>query len=207
MKDYTEKRLTVVTAILTKEKAGDILAAAVPPQLTTQVLTNARGTLYRNRWYHKLRPVISPEKTILETLVPESLSHALINNLSDAAALHDSGTGIVYSVHCEKALFQNADIVFPDIPKKGLEPLHYKHRLYAIHCITQKGKAENVSHAAIRAGAHGPIVSYGQGRGIRERMGLIRIAISPEKELIQVVVDHYNTEPVLEAMIRERLTN
>ena len=34
-------------------------------------------------------------------------------------------------------------------------------------------------------------------------MGLLRIAISPEKELIRVVVDSYDTEPVFESMVTE----
>ena len=54
----------------------------------------------------------------------------------------------------------------------------------------------------MKEGAPGPTVVFGQGRGIRDRMGLLRIAISPEKELIRVVVDNYDVEPVFDAMVK-----
>lgn len=55
----------------------------------------------------------------------------------------------------------------------------------------------------MRAGSPGPTIAFGQGLGIRDKLGLLRIAISPEKELIRVVVDSFDAEEIFNAMVEE----
>ena len=194
---------SLVTAILPKDSANDILKKVIPGNIHTDIIINARGTLYRDKWYQKFTPSVSPEQTVLEMLVPENYAASLMDNISIAGNLHDSGNGAVYSVKCEKALFlKNMDFGFP-VEKMSNETVQYKNNLTGIFCIIQKNMAEGVATAAIRAGSAGPTVVFGQGCGVRDKIGILRIAISPEKELIRVVVDHYDTEPVFEAMVKE----
>ena len=57
-----------------------------------------------------------------------------------------------------------------------------------ITCIVQKGAARDVVRAATQAGAQGATVHYARGSGVRERLGLLGLAVEAEKEIVQIIV-------------------
>ena len=68
-----------------------------------------------------------------------------------------------------------------------------------ITCVIQKDLAEPVLEAAKNAGAQGATISYAQGTGVRERMGLMGVTIDEQKEIIRIIVSH-ESELVFETM-------
>ena len=75
--------------------------------------------------------------------------------------------------------------------------------LKMIIAIVQRGKADNVVGAAIKAGAPAATVFFGRGQGMRERLGPLGVAIQPEKEIIFIIIEEWLTEQVLSAMVKE----
>jgi len=65
----------------------------------------------------------------------------------------------------------------------------------------QRGKADDAVKAALRAGAPAATISFARGTGIRERLGLLKIAISPEKEVIEIVVPAEVADAVFDALV------
>ena len=197
---------TIITAILPKESAMTILDKALSVKISTNIIIHARGTLYRHKWYQKFKPSIVPENTIFELLVPGQFAQAIMDGISIAARLHEGKRGAVFCMECSRAVFMQKDL-FPGtlVPENiGDTQINYKTHLTAIYCIIQKGMAEKVATAAIQAGSSEPTILYGQGEGgLRDQLGILRIAINPEKELIRVVVDTYDADPVFEAMVKE----
>ena len=61
----------------------------------------------------------------------------------------------------------------------------------------QRGKADEV----VKAGAPVATIYFARGTGIKERLGLLRIVISPEKEVIQIVVPDKDTDAVFQALV------
>jgi nitrogen regulatory protein P-II 1 len=57
-----------------------------------------------------------------------------------------------------------------------------------ITCIIQKGSADTIVKAAQDAGAQGATIFYARGEGVRERLGVLGIAVEVEKEIINIVV-------------------
>lgn len=57
-----------------------------------------------------------------------------------------------------------------------------------ITCIVQKGYADVIVNEAQNAGAQGATVFYARGGGVRERLGILGIAVEVEKEVINIVV-------------------
>ena len=57
-----------------------------------------------------------------------------------------------------------------------------------ITCVVQRGAAEPIINAARQAGAQGATVNFGKGMGMRERLGILGVAVEVEKEVIQVMV-------------------
>ena len=73
--------------------------------------------------------------------------------------------------------------------------------LKMIIAIVQRGKADTVVGAAIKAGAPAATVLFGRGQGMRERLGPLGVAIQPEKEIILVILEEWLSEQVLRAMV------
>ena len=67
-----------------------------------------------------------------------------------------------------------------------------------ITCVVQRGKAENVVQAAQDAGAQGATIYYGHGSGMRERLGLLGLAVDIEKEIITILVGDDQLDRVFE---------
>ena len=75
--------------------------------------------------------------------------------------------------------------------------------LKLILAIVQRGKADALVRAAIRAGAPAATVWHGRGQGIRERLGLLGLAIQPEKEVVAIVLEEWLLDGVLAGMVEE----
>ena len=69
-----------------------------------------------------------------------------------------------------------------------------------ITCVVQRGKAEGVVQAAQDAGAHGATIYFGNGTGVRERLGLLGLAVGVEKEIITILVGDDQLDRVFEKM-------
>jgi len=163
---------------------------------------HGRGTLQDTRWYKKFFPVLRPEKAIIRVLAANSDVDQIIENIIDKGHLHRHGSGAVYSMPCNdlhigghfKSSCANQDeteIVISGSVKEDLD---------VIHCIVAKEFSEKISDAAIDAGAHGPVIYYSEGRGLRDRLGWLRITKQTEKELLTVIVDNSNADNIFNAM-------
>ena len=69
-----------------------------------------------------------------------------------------------------------------------------------ITCVVQRGIADDIINAARQAGAQGATVNFGRGMGVRERLGILGVAVEVEKEVIQVVVSTEQVDRVFETM-------
>lgn len=75
--------------------------------------------------------------------------------------------------------------------------------LSQITCIVQRGKADTVVDAALKAGAQGATVYYGKGTGVRQRLGMLAKLIAPEKEIIIIVTKGKElTDEVFKAVVK-----
>ena len=52
-----------------------------------------------------------------------------------------------------------------------------------ITCIVEKGQADGIVKAARQAGATGATVYYARGSGVRERLGLLGVAVEVGRKL------------------------
>ena len=162
----------------------------------------ARGTLKDNRWYRGLFPAISPEKGVIRILVPNSEIEQAMQIIVEKGNLHRQGTGAVFSVPCDEVHIGghfNSSCDASDITDAANNTA-LKENLDIIQCIVEKSQTEQISNAAIAAGAHGPIVHYCEGRGLRDRLGWLRITKQAEKEVLTVIVENADADNVFHAM-------
>ena len=69
-----------------------------------------------------------------------------------------------------------------------------------ITCIVQRGNADAIVAAAQSAGAQGATVHFGRGSGVRERLGILGVAVEVEKEIVNIVVSSEQVDRVFNAM-------
>lgn len=69
-----------------------------------------------------------------------------------------------------------------------------------ITCVVQRGKADGVVQAAQDAGAQGATIYYGSGSGVRERLGLLGLAVDVEKEIITILCADDQLDRIFEKM-------
>jgi nitrogen regulatory protein P-II 1 len=69
-----------------------------------------------------------------------------------------------------------------------------------ITCIVQRGAADAVIEAARAAGAQGATVHFGRGMGVRERLGILGVAVDVEKEIVNIVVSSDQVDRVFDSM-------
>lgn len=69
-----------------------------------------------------------------------------------------------------------------------------------ITCIVQRGIADTIVKAAQEAGAQGATVYYARGEGVRERLGILALAVEVDKEIINVVVAKDQADRIFERM-------
>lgn len=65
-----------------------------------------------------------------------------------------------------------------------------------ITCVVQSGDADVIVKAAREAGATAALVHQSRGTGIRERLGILGIAVDASKDVISVLVSSEQTDIV-----------
>lgn len=73
--------------------------------------------------------------------------------------------------------------------------------LTGICCITQMGEGQSAAEIGLTTGTAVPVITFGTGTGVRNRLGLWRIMIPAEKEITHLVVDSEDADTVMEMMI------
>ncbi len=60
--------------------------------------------------------------------------------------------------------------------------------VFLITCVVQAGRADDILRAARDAGARGATVHHAKGTGVRERLGVLGVAVEAEKEIVTIIV-------------------
>jgi nitrogen regulatory protein PII len=194
---------SIVSAILPRHTSAEVMERALLSKGFNAISTNARGTLLKDRWYQSFLPVLSPEQTVAEVVVPNEAVDGIMEKIVSAGKLSLSGAGAIYSVRCTDVMVSDQ---YPLMESESIDTetsnsgLNVKEDLVGIFCIAQPEDSDAICRAAVQAGAPGPTVYYCEGRGLRDRLLLLRITKTAEKELIQVIVDPVDADPVFSAI-------
>ena len=70
-----------------------------------------------------------------------------------------------------------------------------------ITCVVQRGHADKVAKAAVHAGAKGATIFFARGMGARDHLGLLGLAIVPEKEVVMIVCREPETKAIFDAIV------
>ncbi len=75
--------------------------------------------------------------------------------------------------------------------------------LMGITCIVQRDEGDRLAQVILNTGTCVPALYYGLGTGLRDKLGLLRITIPAEKEILQLVARQEEADEVMELMIEQ----
>lgn len=194
-------QFSVLTTILPHAATQVVADELVEHKHLTALMWRARGTLLHEHWLKKFVPPVSPTKTMMQMIVPQNAVDSTLNKVVDIAKLNYQATGAVFCSPRDN-VFVGEDFPLPEEESLAGSTPVMDSGLYAIYCIVSPRLSDRISKAAIDAGAHGPIVFLSEGRGLRDRLGWLRITKEHDKEVMLVVVDGERADTVFSSMAK-----
>lgn len=162
------------------------------------VLTNPRGLSY----LLKSAGLASEPVDVISFLAPIERERDLLHLIARSCNLMIPGRGSVYSEHLQ-VLKSSPDMHF----NQQLAPLEVEVQglqifsdLMAIACILQRQQSDDVVRMLLDIGVV-PTVTHAVGAGLRDRLGLLRITLPREKDLVQVAVGPVEADLITEKII------
>lgn len=199
----TSHKYSVVNAALPSETANNVVDSMISQQGASALLWKARGTQLNDSWYQRWLPPISPARSMLQLLVPNNELSLIVTKIIDIGNLHRQATGAVYSTPCEHVYLGSQFSAWPVNSAQPNDSAHtLKDNLSVIHCVVGRQYSDRIARAAIDAGSHGPVAHYVEGRGLRDRLGWLRITKEAEKDALMVIVDQSEVDDVFDAMAK-----
>ncbi|MEM7002698.1 MAG: hypothetical protein AAF529_18055 [Pseudomonadota bacterium] len=202
--------------MFSNNQSGSLVTSILPPSVMTKLtaeyaqnqpgaamLWRARGSLIHEQWLKRWLPPVSPAKSMMQMVLPRSEAKAMVDWIAREANLDNQAVGAVFCTNSDNFFF-GADFARPaQPPKVDIQPeATQKEQLHAIYCIVSTKQSDRVCKAAIDAGAHGPIVHFSEGRGLRDRLGWLRITKEQYKEVLMVLCDEDSLDRTFNAMAR-----
>jgi len=171
----------------------------------TVLVENARCVRQRMRpRFHGLpglrTELIDDPFEIFRTTVSLESAETVLSTLAAKLNLHAPGRGTVFAQHIEEISLLDPPIIQPEPATAG--PLQNDLTLIT-GILSMTGSGESLARAALKLGAGVPVISLGAGTGIRDRLGLLRITIPPEKELVHLVVPSHDAATIQRLLIEE----
>jgi len=137
---------------------------------------------------------------IYRIYIPSEYETGLVNHIIDATDLKMGGRGCIIVQHIDNYQSNHLSFMTEKLDKilgKSGRVAQKEHAL--ISCIVPRGEGDALAEALLELGICVPIIFYGTGVGLRDRLGLLRITVPIEKEVIWFIV------PAADAILVEKL--
>ncbi|MCL2129554.1 MAG: hypothetical protein FWH35_04275 [Treponema sp.] len=139
---------------------------------------------------------------IYRLYVPSEFQQGVMRRITEVTDLGMGGRGCIFSQQVD--LYRGTPYSF-DLEKlerlcgKGEKHPAQKHTL--ISCTIPRGGGDSLAEAILELGACVPIVFFGDGVGLRDKLGLLRITIPVEKEIIWFIVPNNDADLIEKTLI------
>jgi hypothetical protein len=168
------------------------------------------------REFIKKRPFGLPGKSltlhdypveVFRFTVPRENAQDVVRYLIDSLELHVPGHGMIFSQDLiEFSKIEPPVVRIPEQYRKNPPSHDYTllDKMAYVNCVLSvPGSGENLAKIALDLGICVPFVTNGYGTDFRDNLGLIRVTISPEKEIVHLVMPEQDTDSIIRLLIEE----
>lgn len=149
---------------------------------------------------NKTERISSDPADVISFLVSPDLEDTAMQLMAERFKLNIFGNGSVYSETVEVVRDSSGSRVNTELATP-VEKSRMQTQLTGICCIVLRGQGDLVSRVALETGSCVPTVTFGQGAGLRDRLGLWRITIPAEKEVVTLTVNSYEAEEIMNMVV------
>ncbi|PJZ83798.1 hypothetical protein [Leptospira harrisiae] len=200
---FSKQKAIRITAIVHRDLTDIVVAALKLNQIHYFHMEPGRYPVLAKRgWlffdFYQNQSIIDTPVTIFEVSSEPSAENFLLSLFRDSAELNVPGHGSVYSQTIEFYGPVPTDYIL--ISEEKTKTIGFS-GLTGIFCILPRGSAEPISRLILQNGVAVPTISYGTGTGLRDKLGLLRITIPKEKEILKIVVHSSDAEHAMDFII------
>lgn len=199
------KKVIEITIVANKEIASDVLEDLESIGIECSHSIPGRRVLLQER--KGLFKIVGSGKsfmhdpiTIITFLISLEIEREILSFIIKKGRLNIPGRGTVFSKEvilikahelCQENKIQNIEI----------EKRELLTDLVGICCIAQSGEGDILGKVGLETGSGVPAITLGIGTGVRDKIGLWRVTIPAEKEIVNLVTTSHHVESVMEMMI------
>ena len=144
--------------------------------------------------------MISSLSDVISFLVDPKDEFTALHAISDKFQITIAGNGSVFSDAF--SVIGGEDLYAANKPAapSGDRPV-FQSDIIGICCIVQRGEGDTLARAVLDSSIGSPVISYGTGTGLRDKVGLLRITIPAEKEILLVTTDSYSADQAFDMLV------
>ncbi len=137
--------------------------------------------------------------------VQRKQARMVMDYLVKAGEFHIPGRGTIFSQDLiEFAKKEPPFVVFDDVEGEADHSIPYLDKLsYVICVLSVPGSGDKMAKVALDLGVCVPLITHGISNDLRDQLGLIRITISPEKEVVHLIMPEQDTESIVKLLLEE----
>ncbi|MCC5849286.1 MAG: hypothetical protein JJU29_14465 [Verrucomicrobia bacterium] len=137
---------------------------------------------------------------VFRTTVPRDCVDAVMRALIEALELERPGHGAIYAQDLKEH-----SLLEPPVLKinSGKEGLLLRDLVLLTGILSQVGGGDALAKSALKLGTCVPVITRGMGTGIRDQLGLLRITIPPEKELVHLMLPAQDAAGIQRLLIED----
>jgi hypothetical protein len=197
-------RAVRIKGIFHRDLTPVIISALEEAAVVEYQLTASRWITLRERkgffgLMAEARVIDHPVDMVTLLVTPES-ELGVLDVIIKSGDLTTPGRGSVFSeevvVYRAHELCRIFDMGFRETGDSILQ-----RELTGICCIVQKGEGDAIARVLLDTGTCVPAITYGHGTGVRDKLGLLRITIPAEKEVVTMMASSYDAEILMNLLI------
>jgi len=143
---------------------------------------------------------------VFRLTVPRENSKEVVLGIIHAAELYIPGRGTIFSQDLMEFSNEppalNVDVL-SDSDKDIHEAVLLNKLSYVICVLSVPGSSEHLAKIALDLGICVPLITFGSGNDIRDQLGLIRITISAEKEIVHLITPEQDSDSIIRLLIEQ----
>ena len=186
---------SVICCVVNMGDASKTLKIAKKYGIKGATISIGRGTV-NNRFFNSLA-INEERKEIVTMVVERELASEAIKGISTDMHFEKADHGIAFSYSVSE--FIGSKNVIGNVQKISQEG---KGMYNVIFVIVDKGKAEEVMDAAVKAGSRSGTIINARGAGVHEVQKFFSVEIEPEKEEVFIVTKTENKKNIVDSIIK-----
>ncbi len=185
-------QLIKVTCIVNKSISVVIYNALKELHLPFVLVQSARTSVLKEKHFiFDYRTATKVEEHLVDIYrfyIPEQYEYAVLSLLANEADLSIPGRGSIYSEDVELIGMRQCTFDEDRLKKLSVPKPHLLSGIMGICCIVQRGQGTSLEKAILDKAISVPVITYGIGMGLRNKLGLLRITIPVDKEVLSLTV-------------------